>query len=128
MHQDSYIPVDPRGTAPSIPLDGRPQEIYPPPEGPLHSAGKKSSIRIILCYSWMNVLLPFVPVGIVTAIFQMPPTWIFITNTIAIVPLSALLTMATENVAYELGDTIGALMNISFGNISEIIILSVTPL
>ena len=74
------------------------------------------------------MLLPFVPAGIATSIFQMPPTWIFIANTIAIVPLSALLTMATENVAYELGDTIGALLNISFGNISEIIILSVPSL
>ncbi|KAK2807064.1 hypothetical protein FQN51_004678 [Onygenales sp. PD_10] len=48
---------------------------------------------------------------------------IFTLNIIAIIPLSGLLTLATENLAYELGDTIGALLNVSFGNISEIIIL-----
>lgn len=126
MHQDNYIPVGAQETAPpSIPLDGQPQEVYPPPGGPPHPARKQSTLRIILFYSWLNLLLPIVPFGIATSLLQMPPTWIFVSNTIAIVPLSSLLTMATENIAYELGDTIGALLNVSFGNISEIIILLV---
>ncbi|KAF4988121.1 hypothetical protein FGRMN_9951 [Fusarium graminum] len=41
----------------------------------------------------------------------------------AIVPLSALLTDATEIIAAKAGDTIGALLNITFGNLVELILL-----
>ncbi|RKK31034.1 hypothetical protein BFJ63_vAg12669 [Fusarium oxysporum f. sp. narcissi] len=46
----------------------------------------------------------------------------FTCNTIAIVPLSALLTDATEVIAAKAGDTIGALLNITFGNLVELIL------
>lgn len=39
------------------------------------------------------------------------------------VPLSSLLTEATERIAAEAGDTIGALLNISFGNLVELMLL-----
>ncbi|KAK2811508.1 hypothetical protein FQN50_002131 [Emmonsiellopsis sp. PD_5] len=61
--------------------------------------------------------------GIAASLLNFRPSVIFTLNIIAIIPLSGLLTLATENLAYELGDTIGALLNVSFGNISEIIIL-----
>ena len=54
---------------------------------------------------------------------EAPPISVFITNGIAIVPLSALLTDATERLAQEVGDTIGALLNITLGNLVELIIL-----
>ncbi|PGH27219.1 calcium/proton exchanger [Polytolypa hystricis UAMH7299] len=82
-----------------------------------------SVVKIILYFSWINVLLVFVPMGIAASVFRLSPILIFIFNVIAIIPLSSLLTMATENLAYDLGDTIGALLNVSFGNVSEIIIL-----
>lgn len=44
-------------------------------------------------------------------------------NAIAIIPLAGLLTYATESVAHKLGDTLGALLNVSFGNAVELIIL-----
>lgn len=56
------------------------------------------------------------------------PTIIFVMNAIAIIPLAGLLSHATESVAKRMGDTIGALMNITFGNAVEIIILSVCKL
>ncbi|KAI4104913.1 MAG: hypothetical protein L6R37_003037 [Teloschistes peruensis] len=43
-------------------------------------------------------------------------------NAVAIIPLAALLAHATQCVAIEMGDTIGALMNITFGNAVELII------
>jgi len=46
---------------------------------------------------------------------------IFATNAVAIVPLAALLSHATESVASRLGDTVGAL-NVTFGNAVELII------
>jgi Ca2+:H+ antiporter len=47
---------------------------------------------------------------------------IFAMNAIAIIPLAGLLAHATESVASRLGDTIGALMNVTFGNAVELII------
>jgi Ca2+:H+ antiporter len=77
--------------------------------------------RAIAFASWTNVLLVFVPAGITTGLCKLPPIVIFAFNAIAIVPLSSLLAFATERIADDLGDTIGALMNISFGNLIEVI-------
>ncbi|KAH8202772.1 hypothetical protein TruAng_003043 [Truncatella angustata] len=76
-----------------------------------------------LCHSWVNVLLVFVPVGI--AVSQVPnlsPAVVFAMNAIAIIPLAGLLSHATESVARKLGDAIGALLNVTFGNAVELII------
>ncbi|TKA62409.1 hypothetical protein B0A55_11864 [Friedmanniomyces simplex] len=43
-------------------------------------------------------------------------------NAVAIVPLAGLLSFATECVAARMGDTLGALLNVSFGNAVELII------
>ena len=77
----------------------------------------------ILYASWINVLLVFVPVGIAVQAAGVNKTIVFAINAIAIVPLAGLLSHATESVASDLGDTIGALMNITFGNAVELIIL-----
>lgn len=81
------------------------------------------TVRRILFYSWINVLLLFVPVGIITYLTQGGPYLVFTSNALAVIPLSGLLTMATECIAREMGDSIGALLNISFGNLVELIIL-----
>jgi len=47
---------------------------------------------------------------------------VFTLNFLAIVPLAALLSFATEELAAELGETIGGLMNASFGNAVELIV------
>ncbi len=52
----------------------------------------------------------------------MPAGVIFAMNALAIVPLASLLSYATESVASRLGDTIGALLNVTFGNAVELII------
>jgi Ca2+:H+ antiporter len=81
--------------------------------------------RDIVFSSWINILLVFVPVGIIVNFVKLNPTIIFVMNAIAIIPLAGLLSHATESVAKRMGDTIGALMNITFGNAVEMIILSV---
>ena len=82
-------------------------------------------LKEILLSSWLNLLLIFVPVGIAVKAAGVSPTIIFAINAIAIVPLAGLLSHATESVASEMGDTVGALMNVTFGNAVELIILSV---
>jgi Ca2+:H+ antiporter len=81
--------------------------------------------RTIICASWLNLLLLVVPVGIGSGAAALSPTVVFIMNSLAIVPLAGLLSLATESVAKRMGDTVGALMNITFGNAVEIIILYV---
>ena len=75
-----------------------------------------------ICHSWINVLLVFVPVGIIVAAIDINPGITFGMNAVAIIPLAGLLAYATESVASRLGDTLGALLNVSFGNAVELII------
>lgn len=67
------------------------------------------------------MLLVFVPAGITTGLCKSPPIVIFACNAMAIIPLSSQLAFATECIATDLGDTVSALMNISFGNLIEVI-------
>ena len=80
-------------------------------------------LKETLLSSYFNGLLIFVPVGIAVKAAGVNPTIVFAMNAIAIVPLAGLLSHATESVAVEMGDTIGALMNVTFGNAVELIIL-----
>ncbi|KAL9620466.1 MAG: hypothetical protein Q9160_005051 [Pyrenula sp. 1 TL-2023] len=86
--------------------------------------------KTIILSSWINWLLLFVPVGIGLGALgkakgehsPVSPTVVFAMNAIAIIPLASLLCLATESVASKLGDTWGALMNVTFGNAVELII------
>ncbi|KAM0259378.1 hypothetical protein ACHAPA_010763 [Fusarium lateritium] len=80
-------------------------------------------IRSTVAASRLNWLLVFVPIGLAAHTFEINPLAIFMTNAIAIVPLSVMLTEATERIAADAGDTIGALLNITLGNLVELIIL-----
>ncbi|CAN8102740.1 unnamed protein product [Discula destructiva] len=73
--------------------------------------------------SWINVLLIAAPVGIILgALPNMNQYAIFVVNFIAIVPLAALLSFATEEIAMRTGETLGGLLNASFGNAVELIV------
>ena len=70
----------------------------------------------------VNVLLVFVPVGIVAGAMGWNPTLVFVLNFLAIMPLASLLSFATEELAAKLGQTIGGLLNATFGNAVELIV------
>jgi len=65
-----------------------------------------------LTHSWINVLLVFVPLGIVVKLVDLKPEIVFSMNAIAIIPLAGLLAHATEVVAARVGDALGALLNV----------------
>lgn len=75
-----------------------------------------------ICHSWVNLLLVFVPIAIASHPAHLAPEIVFSMNAIAIIPLAGLLAHATEAVAARLGDTLGALLNVSFGNAVELIL------
>ena len=76
----------------------------------------------VLISNYVNVLLVFVPVGIVLGALDMNPTAVFVVNFFAIMPLAALLSFATEELSAKMGQTLGGLMNASFGNAVELIV------
>jgi Ca2+:H+ antiporter len=68
-------------------------------------------------------LLGFVPV-VFAAQKLMPEahTLLFVLSVLAIVPLAALLSHATESVATKTGDAVGGLLNATLGNLTELVI------
>jgi Ca2+:H+ antiporter len=67
--------------------------------------------------------LVFVPVVFVAKnINHEAHTLLFVLSVLAIVPLAALLSHATESVAAKTGDTVGGLLNATLGNLTELVI------
>ncbi|KIX93387.1 uncharacterized protein Z520_10806 [Fonsecaea multimorphosa CBS 102226] len=92
-----------------------------PPKGSIFSR-VVANVKVALFHSWVNVLLVFVPAGIAIHFAGINENVVFAVNAVAIIPLAGLLTFATESVAHRLGPTLGALLNVSFGNAVELII------
>ena len=72
--------------------------------------------------SWINILLIAVPVGIALEYSGVNKVAVFVVNFIAIIPLAAMLSYATEELAMYVGETLGGLLNASFGNAVELIV------
>ena len=70
----------------------------------------------------MNFLLIMVPIGIVAGAVGWNPTIVFTLNFFAIIPLAAVLSFATEQIAMKLGESMGGLLNATFGNAVELIV------
>src|SRR5512147_724306 len=69
---------------------------------------------------WLLALVP-----VVFAAEKLLPeshTLLFVLSVLAIVPLAALLSHATESVAAKTGDAVGGLLNATLGNLTELII------
>lgn len=68
-------------------------------------------------------LLAFVPAALVGE--KLKPeahTMLFLLSVLAVVPLAALLSRATESVAAKTGDAVGGLLNATLGNLTELVI------
>lgn len=73
--------------------------------------------------SWINVLIIAAPVGIaLNYVPSVSRVVVFVVNFIAIVPLAAMLGFATEEIALRTGETLGGLLNATFGNAVELIV------
>ncbi|KAH6618080.1 Sodium/calcium exchanger protein-domain-containing protein [Chaetomium sp. MPI-SDFR-AT-0129] len=78
--------------------------------------------KVTLLSSWINLLLVFVPLGIIAGELEWSAPWVFTLNFFAIIPLAAVLSFATEEIAGRLGETLGGLVNATFGNAVELIV------
>lgn len=71
---------------------------------------------------YVNVLLVFVPLGIISGALHWDAAAVFTLNFFAIIPLASLLSFATEELAATMGQALGGLMNATFGNAVELIV------
>ena len=69
---------------------------------------------------WLLVFVPAVFLG--QALEPEAHTLLFVLSVLAIVPLAALLSHATESVAAKIGDAVGGLLNATLGNLTELVI------
>ncbi|MCL4787686.1 MAG: calcium/proton exchanger [Verrucomicrobia bacterium] len=69
---------------------------------------------------WLLVFVPMVFVAV--KLKHEAHTLLFVLSVLAIVPLAALLSHATESVAAKTGDAVGGLLNATLGNLTELII------
>lgn len=82
----------------------------------------KTSLYNIATYSYLNILLVFVPVVFGVHFSGAGDTATFCCAFGAIIPLAALLGFATEELALRVGHALGGLLNATLGNTVELII------
>lgn len=69
---------------------------------------------------WLLVLVPILLIA--APVMHEKQSLLFVLSVMAIIPLAALLSLATEQVAARTGDAIGGLLNATLGNLTELII------
>lgn len=72
---------------------------------------------------WMYILLVLGVGGVVANVLQAPPLVVFGLACAGLIPLAALIGHATEELAHRVGPKWGGLLNATFGNAAELIIL-----
>ena len=69
----------------------------------------------------MNIRLVFAPLGILAGFLQWSETLVFVFNFLGVIPLAMILGRATEDIAAHTNQTIGGLINATFGNAVELV-------
>jgi len=91
-------------------------------QNPRNKINFMTSLKNTCKSSSLNILLIFIVFGILSKYLNMSDTSIFLCNFIAIIPLAKLLGFATEDLSLRTSETIGGLLNATFGNAVEVII------
>jgi Ca2+:H+ antiporter len=78
--------------------------------------------RLLSRDGWPYVLVPFIPIAIVLQLAGGGPALIFATSALGVIPTAALMGRATEELADRSGPGIGGLLNVTFGNLPELLI------
>ena len=71
----------------------------------------------------IRYLLIFMPIAIIAWAQSLGPQIIFILSMMGLIPLAAILAESTEVLAYKTGPKIGSLLNATFGNAVDLILL-----
>lgn len=118
----------------TVPTDRKMPTLDTPTNRPLDSASLQNidlrsiiscifkSVKIVLLSDKINLLIPFGPLAILVRNVANQQGWVFILSLLGIIPLAERLGWATEQLACYTGDTVGGLLNATFGNATELII------
>ncbi|KAH7021563.1 Sodium/calcium exchanger protein-domain-containing protein [Microdochium trichocladiopsis] len=87
-----------------------------------HPAHVRHITKMTLLSNPINILLVCVPIGIIAGQGDWDPIAVFTINFFAIIPLAAVLSFATEEISDKLGESLGGLLNATFGNAVELIV------
>ena len=80
-------------------------------------------IKRLLGGNWLNALLVFVPIAFIAEYaLHARPVVVFVLSCLAVIPLAGLMGHATEQLAEQMGEGVGGLLNATFGNAAELII------
>lgn len=85
--------------------------MHPNKAKPSKSPPLRDCFMNIVKYSWLNILLAFIPVSWALHFAHQGDTLIFVFSFLSIIPLAALLGFATEELALRVGPTLGGLLN-----------------
>lgn len=113
MHEQSHLP-----------LLTRLASKLPNAITPIQSHGSPLSETLGLqgYKTWLNYLLVFMVIGIVSHLNELSSIVTFVSTFIGMIPLATLLGKASEDVAEHTNQTVGALINVTFGNAVELIL------
>ncbi|XP_020587582.1 vacuolar cation/proton exchanger 3-like [Phalaenopsis equestris] len=103
------------------------------PNGSFSDASKESSIshmkdkvlrslNIVLFSTKINLLMPCGAIAIIVNYLTGQHGWVFLLSLLGIVPLAERLGFVTEQLAFFTGPIVGGLLNVTFGNATELII------
>jgi len=105
--------------------DSEDEKLKPPPNDPFeHGMGPylKRSLYELLFTSQLNWLLLCTPFAFVAVWSEWSDTLIFTLSLLAIAPFAERLSFVTEQLAMHTSETVGGLLNASFGNVTELIV------
>jgi len=80
-------------------------------------------LLMMLTDSWLNLLLLVAIPAIISKALKWSDVWVFTLNFLVMIPLASLLGDLTEVVASHLGEAIGGVINATFGNAVELIVV-----
>ena len=73
---------------------------------------------------FLNLLLLAIPVSIFLKLSDYSPVLLFVAAGLSIIPLAGFMGKATEEIAIYVGPRVGGLLNATFGNAAELIIMA----
>ncbi|AOA65004.1 Vacuolar membrane antiporter with Ca2+/H+ and K+/H+ exchange activity [Komagataella phaffii CBS 7435] len=86
------------------------------------SLRSRSTLKRVLYCSPLNILLFLFPFGLLVDYLGWSALWVFSFNFLVIIPLAAILSYSTEQLSERVGQTLGGLLNATFGNAIELIV------
>mmetsp|Transcript_37129 Transcript_37129/g.37804 ORF Transcript_37129/g.37804 Transcript_37129/m.37804 type:complete len:454 (+) Transcript_37129:97-1458(+) len=82
----------------------------------------QSGVKRFFFHGPMNLLLPLIPVALICWLTDVSHVATFVFSLLSIAPLAERLGFATEQLAIHTSHTIGGLLNVTFGNATELIV------